>query len=85
MMDWGDATEFVTFGAVGEEEVDDSTDVYILIAPQNIVGNTILTGLGEHVRSPADTDPNISRKPAVVCVQDVASSCPMLNEDLFRD
>lgn len=50
VMDWGDATEFVTFGAVGKDEVDDSTDVYLLVAPQNVVGNTILTDLGEHVR-----------------------------------
>jgi hypothetical protein len=43
VMDWGDATEFVTFGKVGKEEVDKATDVYVLIAPQNIVGNTIMT------------------------------------------
>jgi hypothetical protein len=42
-MDWGEATEFVSFGQVGKDEVDDTTDVYILVAPQNIVGNTIMT------------------------------------------
>lgn len=43
VMEWGDATEFVTFGKVGKDEVDEATDVYILVAPQNIVGNTIMT------------------------------------------
>ena len=50
-MDWGDAQEFVRFGAVGGEHVDDC-DFYILIAPQNVVGNTIMTGLTDMVRIP---------------------------------
>ena len=47
-MDWGEAQDFVHFGAVGGEHVDDC-DYYILIAPQNVVGNTIMTGLGDMV------------------------------------
>jgi adenylate kinase len=49
-MDWGDAAEFVSIGAVGAAEVDDS-DFYIMVAPQNVVGNTIMTSLGEHVQA----------------------------------
>ena len=49
MMDWGDIGEFVTFGQVGHDQIDDAS-YYILIAPQNVVGNTILTNLGEMVR-----------------------------------
>lgn len=47
-MDWGDAADFVSLGAVGAAEVDES-DYYILVAPQNVVGDTIMTSLGEHV------------------------------------
>lgn len=49
-MDWGEASEFVTIGAVGLAEVDDS-DYYILVSPQNVVGNTIITGLEQHVEA----------------------------------
>lgn len=49
-MDWDEASDFVTIGAVGKEEVDDS-DYYIMIAPQNVVGNTIITNLEEHVEA----------------------------------
>ena len=49
-MDWGDAQDFVRFGAVGGQHVDDC-DYYILIAPQNVVGNTIMTGLLDMVRA----------------------------------
>ena len=48
-MDWGDIGEFVTFGEVGHDQIDDAS-YYILVAPQNAVGNTILTNLGEMVR-----------------------------------
>ena len=44
-MDWGEAAEFVTFGAVGAEHVDDTTDVYLVIAPQNTVGVSIIEPL----------------------------------------
>jgi hypothetical protein len=50
VMDWGEAAEFLTFGAAGRSQVDSATDVYILVAPQNIVGNTIMTDLSEMVR-----------------------------------
>lgn len=48
MMDWGDIGQFVTFGEVGRDQIDDAA-YYILVSPQNVVGNTILTNLGEMV------------------------------------
>lgn len=51
-MDWGDATDFVRFGAVGSAHVDEC-EFYILIAPQNVVGNTIMTDLQSMVRARA--------------------------------
>lgn len=50
MMDWGDIGEFVSFGEVGRDQIDDAA-YYILIAPQNVVGSTILTNLGDMVCS----------------------------------
>ena len=47
-MDWGDAVDFVSFGNVGASQVDEAS-FYILIAPQNVVGNTIMTPLLEMV------------------------------------
>ncbi|KAK9842820.1 hypothetical protein WJX74_002899 [Apatococcus lobatus] len=47
-MDWGDAEDFVGFGNVGANQIDDS-QYYILIAPQNVVGTTIMTNLQEMV------------------------------------
>ena len=41
-MDWGDAEDFVSFGNVSADQIDDSR-YYILIAPQNVVSNTIIT------------------------------------------
>lgn len=67
MMDWGEATEFVTFGQVGKEEVDEATDVYMLIAPQNIVGNTILTvRIPAHVHHFARENVQVSLPPATL-------------------
>ena len=48
-MDWGDASDFVSFGNVGASCIDDST-FYVLVSPQNVVGNTIMTPLLEMVR-----------------------------------
>lgn len=48
-MEWGDAEEFVTLGAVGEDQIDDS-QFYVLIAPQNMVGQAIVTPLLDMVR-----------------------------------
>ena len=48
-MDWGDAADFVSFGNVGASCIDDST-FYVLVSPQNVVGNTIMTPLLEMVR-----------------------------------
>ena len=47
-MDWGNAVDFVSFGNVGASQVDEAS-FYILIAPQNVVGNTIMTPLLEMV------------------------------------
>ena len=43
-MEWGDAEDFVTLGAVGKDHIDES-QFYVLIAPQNMVGQTIMTPL----------------------------------------
>ena len=43
-MDWADMVDFVHFGNVGSDQVDDCR-FYVLIAPQNIVGSTIMTNL----------------------------------------
>ena len=48
MMDWGDIGEFVSFGEVGRDQIDKAS-YYILVAPQNVVGTTILTNLGDMV------------------------------------
>ncbi len=55
-MDWGDAEDFVRFGAVGAQHIDDC-DYYILLCPQNVVGNTIMTGLLDMVRPPDRSAP----------------------------
>ena len=43
-MDWGDALDFVSFGHVNPDQLDDS-DFYILVAPQNVVGSPIIHNL----------------------------------------
>uniref|UniRef100_A0A0E0LTB9 adenylate kinase n=1 Tax=Oryza punctata TaxID=4537 RepID=A0A0E0LTB9_ORYPU len=45
IMDWGDygaKGTFINFGAVGANEVDKEDNMFILIAPQNAVGNCII-------------------------------------------
>lgn len=49
-MDWGEVADMVTFGEVSAEDADDPADVFVLLAPQNIVGNTIMTNLSDMVR-----------------------------------
>ncbi|GAB4816981.1 hypothetical protein N2152v2_004027 [Parachlorella kessleri] len=49
-MDWGDATPFLTTGNIKASEVDDA-EAYILVAPQNIVGHSILPFLTEMVEA----------------------------------
>ncbi|KAE8126133.1 hypothetical protein FH972_020877 [Carpinus fangiana] len=47
-MDWGDygALEtFVKIGSVGAKEVDEQDDMFIIVAPQNAVGNCIIDDL----------------------------------------
>lgn len=45
-MDWGDATDFVKLGNLGAKEVADA-DAFLLIAPQNITGHSVLPLLEE--------------------------------------
>ncbi|KAM0822808.1 hypothetical protein ACQ4PT_071275 [Festuca glaucescens] len=45
IMDWGDygaKGAFINIGAVGASEVDKEDDMFVLIAPQNAVGNCII-------------------------------------------
>lgn len=47
-MDWGDDSTlgtFVKLGAIGGKEVDEEDDLFILVAPQNAVGNCIIDDL----------------------------------------
>ena len=49
-MDWGDALDFVSFGHVNPDQLDDA-DFYILVAPQNVVGSPIILNLIKMVRT----------------------------------
>jgi hypothetical protein len=49
-MDWGDASQAVDFGEVGAKHTEGDAHVFVLVCPQNVVGNTIMTDLGEMVR-----------------------------------
>ncbi|KAB1211873.1 Adenylate kinase 2, chloroplastic [Morella rubra] len=47
-MDWGDYDAlgtFVKIGSVGAKEVDEQDDIFVLVAPQNAVGNCIIDDL----------------------------------------
>ncbi|KAL5547667.1 hypothetical protein UlMin_002898 [Ulmus minor] len=47
-MDWGDygaMGTFVNIGSIGAKEVDEKDDLFILVAPQNAVGNCIIDDL----------------------------------------
>ncbi|XP_078171264.1 adenylate kinase family protein isoform X1 [Carex rostrata] len=47
-MDWGEYEAmgtFINIGAIGRDEVDEQDDMFILIAPQNAVGNCIIDDL----------------------------------------
>ncbi|KAI4379357.1 hypothetical protein MLD38_005668 [Melastoma candidum] len=47
-MDWGDygaLGTFVKIGSIGGAEVEEQDDIYILVAPQNAVGNCIINDL----------------------------------------
>lgn len=48
-MDWGDAAEFITWGNYGTDAVDDA-DVYLLLAPQNVTGDSVLPFMQDMVR-----------------------------------
>jgi len=68
MMDWGDdVSPFVSFGAVGSEEVTPADDVFILIAPQNMVGASIIPDLQAMARAAAaDDKPVVLLNPLLV-------------------
>jgi len=42
LMDWGEADEFIRRGSIGADVPTDDDDYFILIAPQNIVGYSVL-------------------------------------------
>nr|XP_027066191.1 adenylate kinase 5, chloroplastic isoform X1 [Coffea arabica] len=47
-MDWGEygaKDTFIKIGSIGAKEVDEEDDMYILVAPQNAVGNCIIDDL----------------------------------------
>ncbi|XP_043719839.1 adenylate kinase 5, chloroplastic [Telopea speciosissima] len=47
-MDWGDygaKGTFINIGSIGAKEVDEQDDMFILVAPQNAVGNCIIDDL----------------------------------------
>lgn len=47
-MDWGDygaKGTFINIGSIGAKEVNDQDDIFILVAPQNAVGNCIIDDL----------------------------------------
>lgn len=46
-MDWSDVSEFVSFGAVGKEHIEEGVDYYIILSPQNVVGTSIIPILTE--------------------------------------
>lgn len=59
MMDWGaqgeelQAKKFIGFGAVGADWVDKDDDVFVVLAPQSIVGSSIVPLLKEMVEAAA--------------------------------
>lgn len=48
-MDWGSATPFLSTGNIGGKEVE-GADAFVIVAPQNIVGHSIVPFLEEMVR-----------------------------------
>ncbi|XP_020583586.1 adenylate kinase 5, chloroplastic-like isoform X2 [Phalaenopsis equestris] len=47
-MDWGKygaKDTFITIGSIGAKEIDEQVDIYILVSPQNAVGNCIINDL----------------------------------------
>ena len=47
-MDWGDIVDFVSFGEIKAEDVDQA-DVYLFLCPQNIVAGNVMGNLEEMV------------------------------------
>eukprot|EP00238_Polyblepharides_amylifera_P002224 CAMPEP_0196590422 /NCGR_PEP_ID=MMETSP1081-20130531/66599_1 /TAXON_ID=36882 /ORGANISM="Pyramimonas amylifera, Strain CCMP720" /LENGTH=306 /DNA_ID=CAMNT_0041913531 /DNA_START=213 /DNA_END=1133 /DNA_ORIENTATION=+ len=56
MMDWGEdmLDNFIFLGAVGEEEVKEEDDVFIVIMPTSIVGFSIIPYLESHCKAAGD-------------------------------
>eukprot|EP00244_Chara_vulgaris_P008985 TRINITY_DN3685_c0_g1_i3.p1 TRINITY_DN3685_c0_g1~~TRINITY_DN3685_c0_g1_i3.p1 ORF type:complete len:532 (-),score=110.45 TRINITY_DN3685_c0_g1_i3:227-1798(-) len=67
-MDWGDDEDvlqnFICFGAVGANEVGETDDMFIIMTPQNAVGNCILDDLERMVEA-AGKRPVIIVNPAL--------------------
>ncbi|XP_022143249.1 adenylate kinase 5, chloroplastic isoform X2 [Momordica charantia] len=56
-MDWGDYGAFGTFvkiGSIGAKEVDEQDDMFVLVAPQNAVGNCIIDDMKAMTDAAAD-------------------------------
>jgi len=76
-MDWGDVDEFISKGAVGPDEIDEA-DYYLIISPQNIVGQTVvplLEGMCEAAESKGKKvliiNPNLTDIPSAAGVMGV--------------
>lgn len=52
-MDWGDLVDFVSFGNIGADQIEQDCQFYVLVAPQNVVGGgAIISKLIEMVHNP---------------------------------
>ena len=50
-MDWGDLVDFVSFGNIGADQIEQDCQFYVLVAPQNVVGGgAIISKLIEMVQ-----------------------------------
>lgn len=58
-MEWGNAAEFVRFGEVGADQIEDDCNYYILVCPQNVVGSTIITKMKEMVEKAEETNKRV--------------------------
>jgi adenylate kinase len=54
LMDWGDADEFISQGSIGGDVPREDDDYFIIIAPQNIVGYSVLPYLQEMEKAVGD-------------------------------
>ncbi|XP_039164986.1 adenylate kinase 5, chloroplastic isoform X2 [Eucalyptus grandis] len=77
-MDWGDdgaLGTFIQIGSIGAKEVDEQDDIFILVAPQNAVGNCIIDDLRGMTES-AGMRPVILINPRLkTCIQCFSRVC----------